>query len=67
MPKPSTIRQARYDKTHRTAYVLQLSLKNDADVIEKLNSVPNKQGYIKQLIRADIVRQQTIAELQSKE
>ena len=30
------------------------NLKNqDADIIEKLNSVDNKQGYIKRLIRED--------------
>ena len=27
---------------------------NDADIIEKLQSVPNRLGYIKALIRADI-------------
>lgn len=29
----------------------------DADVLDKLDSVPSKQGYIKELIRADIAKQ----------
>lgn len=37
-------------------FSLALMLKSDADVIEKLSSVPNKQGYIKKLIREDIAR-----------
>ena len=28
----------------------------EQDIIQKLDSVPNKAGYIKQLIRADIAR-----------
>lgn len=31
--------------------------KSDADVIEKLDSVENKTGYIKQLVRDDIKRE----------
>ena len=27
---------------------------HDADILERLDAVPNKQGYIKALIRADI-------------
>lgn len=33
---------------------MKLNLGTDADVIKKLDSVPNKQGYIKDLIRKDI-------------
>ena len=33
---------------------LRLNVINDADVLEKLNSVGNKNGYIKYLIRKDI-------------
>jgi len=31
-------------------------VKGDADVLEKLSSVPNKTDYIRSLIRADIAR-----------
>lgn len=40
-------------KNHKGIY-LQLHLKNDADVIKRLLSVDNMQGYIKSLIRNDI-------------
>ena len=48
---------AKYDKANkekRQYYSLKLSKENDADIIERLNSVPNMQGYIKDLIRKDI-------------
>lgn len=37
----------------------QISLRftdHDADILEQLDAIPNKQGYIKELIRADIER-----------
>jgi hypothetical protein len=44
----------RYDKEHCRGIYLKLNLRTDADVLKKLDSVPNKQGYIKDLIRRDI-------------
>ena len=35
---------------------LRLNKNTDADIIAKLESVPSKMGYIKQLIRADIAK-----------
>lgn len=46
--------QARYDKAHRIQIALNLNKGTDADILEKLASMPNKQGYIKALIRADM-------------
>lgn len=40
-------------KNHRGLY-LQLHKEHDADVIDKLDHTPNKQGYIKGLVRDDI-------------
>ena len=54
MPKASSIRQARYDATHVKGYHIKLHLENDADIIAVLDSVPNRQAYLKGLIRADI-------------
>ena len=34
--------------------MIKLNLRTDADIIEKLDSVENRQGYLKQLIRQDI-------------
>lgn len=46
--------QARYDSKNTIQVKMKLNLKTDKDIIEKLNSVGNKQGYIKGLIRNDI-------------
>lgn len=48
--------QAKYDAAHRQTITINLHNDNDAEIIDKLNSVPSKQGYIKQLIREDIAR-----------
>lgn len=45
--------QERYDKDNTIQIRLKLNKKTDADIIEKLDSVDNKQGYIKRLIRED--------------
>lgn len=44
----------KYNKEKTKAYCLRLNLKTDKDIIEILDSVKSKQGYIKQLIREDI-------------
>ena len=44
----------KYDNTHTMQVKMKLNTKTDADIIEKLNSLPNKQGYIKTLIRNDL-------------
>jgi len=54
MPTKHTIAQAKYDKEHRRNYGFRLHNDLDKDIIDKLASVPSMQGYIKQLIRADI-------------
>ena len=45
---------AKYDASNTKQIKLKLNTKTDADVINKLESVANKQGYIKNLIRRDI-------------
>lgn len=45
---------AKYDASHTIQLKLKLNTKTDADILEKLNEVENKQGYIKELIRADL-------------
>lgn len=49
---------AKYDATHSRVITLKFNLKTDADILEKLNSIENRQGYIKRLIREDIERSQ---------
>ena len=59
MATKHTISQAKYDKEHRRTYGFRLHKEIDRDIIEKLDSVPSMQGYIKSLIRADITRTRT--------
>ena len=46
--------QSKYYKANTKKVLLKLNKHTDADVIGKLDSVPNKQGYIKGLIRDDL-------------
>ena len=50
--------QDRYNKAKTTTILLRLNKSTDADVISALEQQPNKSGYIKALIRADIERRQ---------
>ena len=45
---------AKYNKACTVQYSFRLNLKTDAELIDHLSTVPNFAGYIKQLIRADI-------------
>ncbi|MBR3361639.1 MAG: hypothetical protein IKG39_09890 [Lachnospiraceae bacterium] len=47
----------KYMATHTKQVKFNFNYKYDADILEKLDSVPNKAGYIKELIRADIAKQ----------
>lgn len=42
----------KYNKAKTRTYCLRLNLKTDKDIIEILDSVTSKQGFIKALIRA---------------
>lgn len=44
----------KYDDSNTKQIKLKLNTKTDADILSKLNSVENKQGYIKELIRKDL-------------
>lgn len=61
-----SIAQAKYNKTHCKMISLKFHNENDADILEKLSSVPNIQGYIKQAIRNDIARTRTGNEREGK-
>lgn len=47
-------RQQKYDAANTTQLHLKLNRKTDADILAKLDSIGNKQGYIKSLIRKEI-------------
>ena len=46
--------QAKYDAANTAQVHFKLNVKTDADILEHLAKMDNKQGYIKDLIRADI-------------
>lgn len=46
----------KFNKEKTKSVQLRLNLNTDADILEKLNRVPSKMGYIKRLIREDIKR-----------
>lgn len=46
--------KAKYDRGNTKQIILKLNLKTDKDILDLLQSVGNKQGYIKDLIRKDI-------------
>lgn len=48
--------QTRYRKATLVNVQLQFNRNTDSDIINHLQTIPNKQGYIKQLIRADIAK-----------
>lgn len=48
--------QTRYDAKNTVQFHLKLNITTDKDIIDKLNAVENKQGYIKELIRRDLGR-----------
>lgn len=54
MPKRRTEIQAKYDKKNTKHYGFKLNCKNDKELIDALAAADSVQGYIKELIRADI-------------
>lgn len=46
--------QKKYDENTTVQVKMKLNVKTDRDILEKLESVENKQGYIKELIRTDL-------------
>ncbi len=43
-----------FDRENTRQLRVKLNKKTDADILEKIDTIDNIQGYIKQLIRADI-------------
>lgn len=44
--------QERYDANNSRHIGIKLNIKTDADILAALDAAPNKQGYIKQALRA---------------
>ncbi len=54
MPEDRKQAILKWQKDNLKQLKLNLHMTNDADILEKLDSVPSKLGYIKELIRKDI-------------
>lgn len=54
MSKAQIKASMKYNEKNTKQIKFSFNLKTDADILEKLNNVPNKQGYIKELIRNDL-------------
>lgn len=50
----------RYQKKNVIQLNIRLNKKTDADIIAALEAAGNKQGYIKELIRLDILRDNSV-------
>ena len=60
--------QRKYDRANMRNITLRFNKKTDRLLLEKLDSVPNRQGYIKALIIADLMRERMMGEdLKDKE
>lgn len=46
----------KYNSERTKQVIVRLNMTTDADILEKLVTVPNKTGYIKGLIRSDMER-----------
>ena len=44
----------KYDASHTTRVFIKLNDGTDADILAYLQTLPNKQGHIKQLLRKDM-------------
>lgn len=49
--------QERYAAKYKRQIKIDCFTSTEQDILDKLDSVPNKAGYIKALIRADIAKQ----------
>lgn len=47
---------AKYDAANTVKYTIKINRKINPEIIAKMDSVPNKQEYLKQLILADIAK-----------
>ena len=45
---------AKYDRANTTRVYIKLNNNTDTDILDHLQNIINKQGYIKSLIREDI-------------
>ena len=47
----------KYDKENTRQITIKLNLNTDADILDWLSRVENRQGYLKRLIREDMAKE----------
>jgi len=47
---------AKYDAANTRKILLKLNIHTDMDILDHLDSIDNRQGYIKRLIRQDMIK-----------
>ena len=55
---PDSPAKIAWNAEHTTVITLKLNKRTDADILSKLASVPNRQGFIKAVIRREIEKDQ---------
>lgn len=55
----------RYNKANTVCVNIRLNKKTDADIINKLDNVPSKMGYIKGLIHKDMLRSKLLYNIEA--
>lgn len=53
----------KYNEANRKTFALHVNKKTEADILQALESVDNREGYLKELIRMDIEKRQLEKEL----
>ena len=53
---PDSKAKKKWVREHTIMVTIKLNHNTDADIIRKLENIPNRQGYIKSVIRQDIAK-----------
>ncbi len=51
---------AKWNQENLKQFAIAFNKKNDSDVIKRLEEVPNRADYIRQLVRSDIEKNKTL-------
>ena len=60
MKRTETQRVNEWSKVNTKGFYLKLNKEKDSDIISWMDSQNNKQGYLKELIRADILAENSM-------
>ena len=52
-----------YDKENTTRLAIKLNTNTDRDILDFLTTIPNKQGYIKDLVRSDMAARKLVSDI----